>query len=86
MAAEILPPLSHLETVAGYTLEDIQHSEQKPCIFGGVRIHPDELVEMFNLLEANPAVWNHRLRVVCAGWLLHLIRQGKIQGHFEGTS
>lgn len=51
----------------------------------GVSIHTAEAVEMFNLLEANPREWNRRLRVVLAGWILHLQSEGKIDGHFEVT-
>jgi hypothetical protein len=51
----------------------------------GVSIHTVEIVELFNLLEANPRDWNRRLRVVCAGWILHLQQEGKLDGHFQVT-
>ena len=77
--------LSHLEEVAGFTLEDVQHTEQKPCTRSGVVIHSDEAAELFNLLEANPREWNRRLRVTLSGWLLHLVKEGKIEGYLEAT-
>lgn len=49
----------------------------------GVSIHTEETVDLFNLLEANPREWNRRLRVVLAGWIIHLHDEGKIDGHFE---
>lgn len=52
---------------------------------GGVSIHSDEIVELFNLLEANPRDWNRRLRIVSAGWILYLQSEGILDGHWEVT-
>lgn len=79
-STEAPSPLSqaHLEQVS----RDEASGYRGPA---GVSIHSSEVVEMFNLLEANPREWNHRLRVVLAGWILHLQSEGKIDGHFEVT-
>lgn len=78
--------LSRVQELAGFTLDDIEHSEAKPCTRGGVVIHIDETVELFNLLEANARPWNHRLRIALSSWILHLVKEGKIDGEFQVVS
>lgn len=80
--------MANLEERAGYGLDDIpitrEGNVQRP--HGGVTVHMDELGPLYNLLEDNPEEWNHRLRVVVAGMLLHYIREGKLEGGFTTTT
>lgn len=71
--------LTHFETVAGYKLEHCTYSR------GGVVVHSEEMVSLFHLLEENSAEWNHRLRVVLAGVILHHISEGKLHLDVEVT-
>lgn len=75
--------LEHMEKVAGFALDDIENTTARPCAIGGIIVHYQEATDLFNLLEANPHAWNRRLRATLAGWILHLIKQGKLDGHFE---
>jgi hypothetical protein len=65
--------IGHLKDVAG------------DCTYhGGVTVHLREALDMFNLLEANPRAWNHRLRVILAAYIIHQIQEGNVDARAEG--